>query len=278
MELPDNVSKRTGDQIVYEFNILVDGKDVNSFDGEKPLRISLDYKPAAGENPNNIVVYNVEDNGAVKIVRTGKYDSSTGKVSFTVKQLGQYTVVYEKVSFSDLDTVLWAKESIEALAARQVIDGRGDGKFAPHANVTRAEFIKILMNAFDLVDDTAKCDLKDVKEGTWYFKSVASAQKLGIIQGYEDGSFGVDRLITREEMSAISYRAALAVKINLDSIEKKVQFLDQQKIAQYAKEAVEVLQKAGVIDGIDDMHFAPGETASRAQAAKVIFYMFKKIK
>ena len=57
---------------------------------------------------------------------------------------------------------------IEALAAREIVNGVGNGCFEPNRSVTRAEFAKMLTEAFDLVDEKAETDFDDVSEDKWY--------------------------------------------------------------------------------------------------------------
>jgi len=183
--------------------------------------------------------------------------------------------VDEMVYFNDLESVPWAKESIEALAAKGIVSGVGDGTFRPKNNVTRAEFIKMLIMAFDLVDEDAVSTFSDVKEGMWYYKPIASAEKLGIVKGKGDGTFGVNEYITREDMTVMVYRASLILGMNLSKGSGEVQFIDKYDIASYALEAVAAMHENGIIKGIGDNKFAPKNNATRAEAAVLIYKLYK---
>ena len=52
---------------------------------------------------------------------------------------------------------------------------------------------------------------------------------------------------------------------------EKINFTDADSIAEYAAEAVDTLQQAGIINGMEDGSFAPAATATRAQAAKILY-------
>jgi len=175
------------------------------------------------------------------------------------------------VYFTDLDSVEWAKESINALAAKGILSGVGNNLFAPNDNVTRAQFIKMLISAFDLVDETATCDFTDVEQDAWYYQYIASARQLNITSGYPDGTFGVDREITRQEMASLAYRTAKLVQINLPETAGNTDFADNNQIAEYAREAIMAMKEAGIISGVGENRFAPYDTATRAQAAKIIY-------
>ncbi|MCR4431546.1 MAG: S-layer homology domain-containing protein [Tepidanaerobacteraceae bacterium] len=135
----------------------------------------------------------------------------------------------------------------------------------------------MLMQAFDLEDDTASCTFRDVKEGMWYYSSIAAAQKLGIVKGKGDGSFGVNDQITRQDMAVMAYRIAQLVKANLNTNASVIQFTDKSDISPYAVDAVIAMQNAGVINGVGDSRFLPKGQATRAQAATIICRLFNLV-
>ena len=184
----------------------------------------------------------------------------------------------EVVYFSDLESVPWAKESIEALAAKGIVKGPGDGTFRPGNKVTRAEFLKMLMTAFDLIDKDAQSTFSDVKAGMWYYEAVASAEKLGIVKGKGDGSFGVNEHISRQDMAVMVYRTSLILGMNLSVGPGEVMFADKDDISAYALEAVAAMQKNGIINGVGGNRFAPKNNATRAEAAVIIYRLYKIFK
>lgn len=171
-------------------------------------------------------------------------------------------------AFSDLNSVPWAKESIEALALKGIINGRGNGIFAPNDSVTRAEFCKMIVLAFGLVDEKAVCVFDDVERNTWYYTYIASAKAAGIINGKENNKFSPDATITREEMAAIAQRA-----ISKDVKDVTEKFADDSAISDYAKDAVYTLKELGIINGVGENMFSPKAVVTRAMAAKVIYML-----
>jgi hypothetical protein len=268
--LSAQVKEKVGDSTVYDFHFTVDGKKVNGFGND--LRVEVDYTLKSGEDPNKVVIYFIDDKGHLQTVKNGKYNTATGKVEFKPGHFSKYAPAYVKVSFTDIGHVSWAKESIDSLAARAVIDGIGGNDFAPDQKVTRAQFLKMLMQALELSDETAKSALSDVQEGSWYYSSVAAAEKLGIVQGKADGTFGVNEEITREDMAVLAYRAAQQAQIKLKSAAGNTgTFADQSEIAGYAAPAVKAMQEGGILQGVSEGRFAPKGQATRAQSAVVIY-------
>jgi len=173
--------------------------------------------------------------------------------------------------FNDCAGVPWAIDSISYLVSKNIVKGYDDGSFKPSQNITRAEFTKIIVSAFGFYNPEDKANFNDVSNDKWYFSFIGSAQKNGIINGYEGGSFMPDALITREDISVIVHRAAKTKGIMFDVKTNSLAFSDASSISDYAKESVEIMQRAGIINGMGDGTFAPKSYATRAQAAKIIF-------
>lgn len=268
-QLPAGAQAQLNGEVVYDIELTIDGKKLTQFDGRDDLVIELPYTLKAGENPNNVVVYDVKDNGELRVVTNGKYNAATGKVEFKPTYLSKYTVAYVATSFKDV-TQDWAKDAISALGARGIVKGVGDGEFNPNGQVTRAEFITMLMNMFELSDERATTSFSDVKQGEWYHGNIATAQKLGIVNGKPDGRFGVHENITREDMAVMVYKAVQIKQLALTSGEATA-FKDEAHIASYAKQAVEAIQGAGIINGVGNDEFAPKKNASRAEVAVMIY-------
>ncbi len=273
--LPEQVREKVSGYMVYDFTLDVDGEKITGAD--KKIKLAIPYTLKSGENPNNIVAYYVNDNGEMEIVRNSRFSPETGSLEFETQQFGKFIPVYARVGFNDIENVTWAKEAIEALAAREVLAGTGNGGFSPKAGVTRAEFIQMLMNALDIMDDSAQTDFTDVGEGSWYYKAVASAQKLGIVSGKSDGSYGINDAISRQDMAVMIYKAANYTGVDLKSGEAK-KFSDDSQISPYAKNAIEAIQSAGIISGTGGNRFAPKQNATRAEAAVIIYRLFQAIK
>lgn len=174
-------------------------------------------------------------------------------------------------AFDDIEGVeSWAGDAIRALYSEGVISGKGDKKFAPYDNVTRGEFAKMIVGAFNLSEMPDEYrGFTDVPSGHWCFSYVEVAANAGIVNGYEDGSFGIDDYITRQDMAVMVVRAAEAAGVEIADAGSSVDFGDSASIADYASAAVESLVKAGIINGIDG-NFEPASNANRAQAAKIL--------
>lgn len=173
-------------------------------------------------------------------------------------------------SFLDLGDVEWAETAIRYLGLLEIVNGKGDRMFCPNDSVTREEFVKIIVNAFDVYDKDATCNFTDIPADHWAYSYVASAVKSGLIFGVSDNEFGEGSEITREQMATIIYR--LMVKMNdierMDSF--PYEFEDMDEVSNYARYGILMLYNCGYIQG-DNGKFYPRNTATRAESAQMIY-------
>ena len=180
-----------------------------------------------------------------------------------------YTPIETAKAFNDLTEASWATESIMTLYRAGIISDAPDKKFRPIDNITREEFVKMIVCAF--AGDTASAPHKfaDEVDGAWYNTYLSKAYALGITKGREDRTFGVGQNITREDRVTICARA-LEVLGNSMTTTENMNFPDKSEIADYAYGYVNTMVNLGIVNGMGDGTFAPKANATRAQAAKSI--------
>lgn len=173
--------------------------------------------------------------------------------------------VKENVAFADLTESHWAYANIQFLAKLGVFSGDDMGNFNPDKAVKREEFVKILVEAFDLAG-TTNTAFSDVAGGAWYENYIGIAVANGIINGKGDGSFGIGQVVTREDMCVMIARV-LGMGEGTDTT---VTFTDTDAIAPYAQDSVGYLSLLGMVNGMPDGSFQPKVSCTRAQVARVI--------
>lgn len=178
--------------------------------------------------------------------------------------------------FNDLNDVEWAVDAINTLAEKNIVNGTSDRVFSPSANVTRAEYVSMLMRAFgNNVTPSDDVAFSDVLSGEWYYEPIAKALALGVVNGYEDGTFGINENISREDMMVMAYRTLNALSISIPANKPYASFSDQGSISDYAVEAIERMYCADIINGVGDNMLDPKGAADRAQSAKIIYGLLK---
>lgn len=112
-----------------------------------------------------------------------------------------------KVTYSDVDASTSEGAAIYKLTENGIVEGNGDGTFAPKNSVTRAEFCKMVNNVWKYTEK-ADTGFADVNGSHWYYDHVLIGKKAGYIQGFEDGTFRGENPVTREEACTFVCRVA----------------------------------------------------------------------
>ncbi|WKA57846.1 S-layer homology domain-containing protein [Planococcus shenhongbingii] len=109
-------------------------------------------------------------------------------------------------SFKDVSSAYWANGYINAVKRAGIINGRGDGRYAPAEKITRAEISAMLTRAFTLKASSTSVSFKDLK-GHWAEASVVKVASNNLATGYDDGTFKPNNNATRAEMATFIHRA-----------------------------------------------------------------------
>ena len=164
-----------------------------------------------------------------------------------------------------MDTAAWANGYVEDLYAKGVVSGDGDGKFRPNNNITRAEFVKMVVSAFGYTMSGTEKEFSDSNKSNWYYPYIVTAYNNGIVTGKSEDYFGANENITRQDMAVILHRV-----MKLTSEKGEITFVDKADVAEYAADAVRTLSAKGILNGFEDGTFGAKKFASRAEAAALI--------
>ncbi|MFX3636020.1 MAG: S-layer homology domain-containing protein [Candidatus Pristimantibacillus sp.] len=210
-----------------------------------------------------------------KVVREGERDyailnSMTNSI---------YGLIYNKKTFNDVSGH-WAQESINDLASRLVINGADEQRFLPDSEITRAEFMAIMIRALGLSSANKTYPFKDIEEKAWYHQAVQIGYSYGLVDGYSDGSFNPNEKITRQEAMVILSRAMKLVELNKEIDDMKQQelvnhFADSEQLAAWARQAAALTIEIGVIGG-NKGELRPLHNITRAETAAIIQRLLQK--
>ncbi len=182
--------------------------------------------------------------------------------------------VQSQQGFGDMNNH-WAKEAVDYMAGRNIIAGMGDGTFLPDKDVMREEFVKMLVLALNIPAEETQKSFTDITEDMWCYEYVMRAYATNIVKGVDFDIFGTGQPITREQMCTFIYRAAKLMDINIEDNGKEIVFKDIDNVSAYAREAVESLYRAGIINGVSEDYIEPQGTAARAMAAQMLYNIIK---
>ncbi|RAU95722.1 WG repeat-containing protein [Paenibacillus sp. YN15] len=240
---------------------------------QAPARIELDLKADGGQDLRKAGMYAWNAKSGVweylgGVVRENRLVVQTSAASDTV-----YAAFIYNKSFADVASGHWAKDYVEVMAARHVVDGIGESSFGPSGTVTRAEFAAMAVRMLQLPAAGSSASFPDVAKGAWYAGEIAAAVQAGILQGDGTGIRPNDS-ISRQEMAVIAVRILKSYGIH--STAAGTAYADQGQIADWAQDAVKATQSLGIMNGQQGNSFAPLNAASRAEAAAVFYRLMDK--
>jgi hypothetical protein len=270
-----------GNNPVIDLNIEVDGQKLAWNNDKTPVAVSMAYKPTPEEllHPEHVNVWYIDDNGNVQRVPSGRYDAVTGRVSFQTTHFSKYAIVYEILSFTDIQNIAWAKKAIEVLASKGIVNGMTDTSFGPERSISRADFISLLVRTLELkADNSMSASFDDVIASDYFFNAVSIARSVGITDGANGNQFLPNEPISRQDLMVMTVRALQLANKIVPSGEAKVldSFTDHADIADYANASVATLVAQGIVSG-DGARLRPTNSMTRAEAAKLLYEMYVKI-
>ncbi|MFX3636250.1 MAG: S-layer homology domain-containing protein [Candidatus Pristimantibacillus sp.] len=266
------------DKKTIEIAILVNGMKKEWKSMKSSIQISIPYTPTAQESKEHehLVVIQINENGNRSPIYNGRYNPATGMMDFTINQSSQYVISYVHTTFSDLKRHSWAQKEIEGLASKGIINGTSAASFTPEANISRADFIILLVKTLGLQADVDG-SFEDVQPSDYYYNAVGIAKKLGIAMGQDNGWFNPQAEITRQDMMVLTARAlavAQAGSQNHSTITLH-SYLDRGDIAAYALESAAILVGQGLILG-DKEKINPLKPTTRAEAAVFMYRIYRQ--
>ncbi|WP_060862295.1 chitobiase/beta-hexosaminidase C-terminal domain-containing protein [Paenibacillus riograndensis] len=235
-----------------------------------------------GVDPNKITTaIVVEPNGSVRHVPTRvtimdqKYYAKVNSLTNST-----YSIIWHPLEFKDV-AGHWAKDIVNNMGSRMIIDGTGNGLFNPDAEITRAEFAAVIVRGLGLKLDSSAASFADVKAEAWYSSAVQTAYAYHLINGFEDGTFRPADKITREQAMAIIAKAmkltSLKDKLPVQSSAELLSpFKDASKISPWAQSGAADSIEAGIVSGRSASELAPQAYITRAEVAAIVQRLLQK--
>ncbi|MCD8391269.1 MAG: S-layer homology domain-containing protein, partial [Firmicutes bacterium] len=195
-------------------------------------------------------------------------ESSDGDADGDGTSSGTHVCPSEK--FTDVDTSLWYHEYIDYALENGLMNGISDTTFEPNTATTRGMIVTILYRLEGEPTANSASDFTDVVSGAWYADAVAWAAENGIVNGYDNGKFGADDTITREQTAAILYRYAGYKGYDTSASGDITAYTDADAVSGYAVTAMQWAVGTGLIAGKEDNTLSPQSGATRAETAAML--------
>ncbi|WP_164716673.1 S-layer homology domain-containing protein [Paenibacillus whitsoniae] len=231
-------------------------------------------------NPNQITTAVVVDaDGTVRHVPTKvivEGDRRFARINSLTNST--YAVVWHPLEFSDV-AKHWAKDAVNNMGSRMIIEGADNGWFNPDQDITRAEFAAILVRGLGLKLDGGATPFSDVKAQDWYSSAVSTAYGYSLIAGFEDGTFRPNDRVTREQAMVMITKAmritGLTSKTS-DTITALNSYADAEQLSSWARDSVADSIQAGLVSGRSSGHLAPKDYITRAEVAAIMQRLLQK--
>ena len=167
---------------------------------------------------------------------------------------------------------------IEALASRGIIDGKGNGRFDPDGQMTRAEFATIVVRALGLSGKTVTV-FSDVSADSWCAPYVGAAYTNGIASGKSATRFDPNGTITRQEAAAMLTRAAglcgMDTELNNAAVNRMLErYTDKNQIAAWAAPSVAFCRLTD-LSSVSDRQFSPSKAITRCEVARMLYRLLQ---
>ena len=184
-----------------------------------------------------------------------------------------------ELPFEDVATNAWYYGAVKYTYKNGILQGATETEFRPDKNITRGMIVTILYRMEGEPTVTSGKDFPDVSIKQYYGNAVKWASAKNIVNGYNNGNFGPNDNITREQLAVILNNYAKNKGKNVNKTADISKYNDWYKITGYARPAMNWAVATGVINGkYNGTKVDPQGTATRAEATAMIYNYCTKIK
>ena len=231
--------------------------------------VSVAYSLKNGENAAHLVAYYLAEDGSFEKLPV-IYDAATGKATFKTTHFSTFVITHEYSSdFSDVNLRKWFYNEVNTALENGWFKGLTATKFGPDDGMTRAMLVQVLYRmSGSKAASTAQ--FTDVADGKWYAEAIAWASENGIVNGFTDGRFQPDTLITRQQLAAILYRYDTYRGHTPQGSAALDGYADAASVESWAAEAMSWANGNGLVTGVTPTTLVPNGTATRAQVAVIL--------
>lgn len=173
--------------------------------------------------------------------------------------------------FTDVQKNDWFYESVSYAVEHGLMNGVSATEFAPNVETSRAMLVTILWRLSGSPGVDFAMSFTDVAQDQWYTEAIRWAAGTGIVQGYDEMTFGINDPVTREQMAVILYRYAKVNGMKISDTETDLSlFRDADTINTWAVEGMRWAVYTELLRGVGDNTLAPHGNASRGQTATIL--------
>ena len=261
-----------GDAPVYDLCVTSNGKYISQFDGGL-ITVSLPYTLKAGEDPNGVVVYYVDDLGNLQRV-LAMYDVKTQSIIFTTNHFSFYMARYESnaaaaARFTDVPFDAYYQSAVGWAVSHGVTSGVTETTFAPSNHCTRAQAVTFLWRAAGSPAPKSTVNpFVDMKPGAYYYDAVLWAVENGITKGTTDTTFSPNATCSRAQIVTFLWRSQKSPAAGT------VNPFTDVAAGTYYNNAVLWAVENGITGGTTATTFSPNNNCTRAQ---IVTFLYRNV-
>ena len=267
---------------VLEAYFVSDGTRIHDFKGGS-VELSIPYRADGA-----IRAWFLKEDGTREPV-SARYDKENAQLilrhfsHYVIEELDSsaaYTVCAKDDScpiwlFADAAPTAWYHDGVHYCIENGLMQGVSTASFLPNGSTTRAQLVTILWRLEGNPAPVSAADFSDIADGAWYSGAIRWAADSGVVKGYDNGRFGPNDAVTREQMAAILYRYAQhkGYDVSAGNDTNILSFNDALTISGYSIPAMQWACGSGMVHGIAQkggMLLAPRDTTTRAQTATLL--------
>ena len=268
------------DNPVFDLTVKVGSNAIRSFDAS--VTVFLPYTIPAGVSTTDLTVYYVSENGNIEQMSNVRYDANRRGFTFTTSHFSLFMISpfslllstplsdAPDASFSDVKTTDWYYDAVKYIVGNGLMNGVGNGRFAPDSPMTRAMLVTVLYRYAGKPVVSGTSDFNDVKYDTWYTDAIVWATQSGIVKGYSSTSFGTNDNVTREQIATILFGFAEFMQLDTAAATNLSGYVDTDSISTWAEAAMKWANAKGLMVGRTANSLAPKSTATRAEVATLL--------
>lgn len=271
-----STSKQVQEVSVFSIAVKRGQSLINKFN----KNIKLAFPVPKDSDPEYSCVFLTEDDIAEAEPVGGKYSMVRGRIEIESERTGRYFVKENKKSFVDIGSKDSAmKKAIEIMASKGIADGGNHKNFEPDVEISRAEFVKLIVRTLYSVDKDAVTGFRDIPPKAWYYYYAASSEKEGLVNGYPDNTFRGGNTISKEEIVKIC-AASLHEKKKYrypERMEDYLKFKDDNKISGWVKSYLALAVREKLLAKRADGMFQGEKPMTRGEAVLMLYRLYERM-
>ena len=221
-------------------------------------------------------LYHFNEEAGTMTFETAAPIGSDGSVSLALNHASQYAIVIDDhnhgvvpLPFTDVRAGDWFYDPVCYVYSQGLMTGTSATTFEPNTSLSRAMLVAVL-HRLEGSPAASAGDFSDVADGDWYAQAVNWAASVGVVNGFDDGTFQPNAAITREQMAVILRNYAEYKGLDVTATGSLSTYTDAASISAWAKESIAWAVGEHLISGVTDDTLQPQGLSTRAQAAAVL--------